>query len=454
MARYGYFYRLPSYLGSTYCFKEVSTSPSNPQPPYLHKRSRGRHEPGSDDYVNRYVFADSVPLTGGGVITLRREAMDDEPGIYKEPCKGRCILNSQKWVYSYLSCRISGPQGNKWYGHIDARYFDNSRWYRNQPYRKRCIRDVNLGAYSSMSHAQAWAAFTGFIALYEGASYAEAEHLVGYQGEYIESLFGIHEDTVKVVDDLRFTPQMDLYDLRNTVGDYTVNTRGALAAAYVDACDKLPSLSGMNNVANSIQLVQSLKSALAILVGHDKMSSASNLIEGAKDAWLSYRYVYNTTKADCEEALSYLNRALDLARSNEIRSNGIYHESNWTVRCSLRVKCDALDKQLAGLEKYGMRLTAYNLWDLVPYSFIVDWFADVGGALEACEKANFALNTSPCSVWYSIERDWVNEWGYRELYYYRFSGSRPDLSWVSRGSHGPKMSTWVKRGLDVFAIFG
>jgi hypothetical protein len=39
--------------------------------------------------------------------------------------------------------------------------------------------------------------------------------------------------------------------------------------------------------------------------------------------------------------------------------------------------------QLAGfLQSIDLELTAENIWDLIPYSFVVDWVIDVGGLLE------------------------------------------------------------------------
>jgi hypothetical protein len=34
------------------------------------------------------------------------------------------------------------------------------------------------------------------------------------------------------------------------------------------------------------------------------------------------------------------------------------------------------------VDSMGFALTLQNVWDLIPYSFIVDWFIDIGGFLE------------------------------------------------------------------------
>lgn len=453
MARYGYFAQLPSYLGGDLCFKEISRSPRDVQPPSLHRRSRGKHQPGDGDYVNRYVFSDCVSLAGGGIISLSRSGVNPGIGIYREPCGCSATLNVNRFIQAELACRVSGPQGNKWYGILVGYYFDNTRWFRgDHPIAVRLNRDIYLGPYSSMSHAQAWAAFSGYISLYAGATFEEAKHLRGVGSETVQTLYNINAREI-VVPELRFTPTMDYYHDRQAVGDYTLNTRGGIAAAFVDAADKLPSMSGINNIANAVSALEALKSALGVLIGGDKLAAGKGALDAAKSAWLSYRYVYNTTKADCEEALSYMNRAIDLSRASEIVSNGVYTESDWTVRCSIHCTTDSLGGIQSKLEKYGLALSAYNAWDMVPYSFIVDWFADVGGFLESCDKRNFAMSLHPLSIWYSIERRWTNEYGFYEIYYYRFSGNTPDLSWVSRGSHGPRVSTWVKRGFDLVSLF-
>lgn len=44
------------------------------------------------------------------------------------------------------------------------------------------------------------------------------------------------------------------------------------------------------------------------------------------------------------------------------------------------------------LAKWDLFPTLGNTWDLIPFSFVLDWFLDVGTLLEAVDAANFAAS--------------------------------------------------------------
>lgn len=76
--------------------------------------------------------------------------------------------------------------------------------------------------------------------------------------------------------------------------------------------------------------------------------------------------------------------------------NTVYNASNTGEVCSSGYSCtlaqyikvpvaneDSTFAQLMDrLEEYGFALTLENVWDLTKYSFVIDWFVDVGGFLE------------------------------------------------------------------------
>jgi hypothetical protein len=246
--------------------------------------------------------------------------------------------------------------------------------------------------------------------------------------------------------ELRFSAEMagfeDRVDLLPHFG-----LDGAVARAFTDAVDGLPSLGSMNNIANGLDALALLKSTLGFII-----SPSIDDVGKVGDAWMGYRYAYSTTKADLEEAASYLNRVLDLERSSHVRSNGTVHKDDFTIRCSLELTTNAFTGLRSRLEKYGLQLSGYNAWDMVPYSFVVDWFLDVGGCLEEYESRNVAYRVAKGGAWFSIERRWVNEYGFDEVYYYRFF-SVPNLAWLGRTSKSTSTVTWLKRSLDALFMF-
>jgi hypothetical protein len=98
----------------------------------------------------------------------------------------------------------------------------------------------------------------------------------------------------------------------------------------------------------------------------------------AADAWLKYRYVYSTTRADLEELVRYkTNGEPTVCRAGEQTAAGLMH-----VKIKLAPKSNQLGKIVDRLTGVGLAPNAYNMWDLVPFSFVVDWFVGIGDFLE------------------------------------------------------------------------
>lgn len=64
---------------------------------------------------------------------------------------------------------------------------------------------------------------------------------------------------------------------------------------------------------------------------------------------------------------------------------------NLTYSLEQRIKI-AIENEDSGLKALGQKvhsagfaLTLQNVWDLIPYSFVLDWFIDIGGFLERCD---------------------------------------------------------------------
>lgn len=212
-----------------------------------------------------------------------------------------------------------------------------------------------------------------------------------------------------------------------------------LVSVYTTACTSLPR-NTVNNIGNIFSTIDMIKSMAGGLSG----------IGSLADAWLGYRYVYNTTKSDIHETVNLLDRLHTLADSTEVRSNAVERRGNVTARCSVTLSRDELDRVSSFAEKWGIQLSAYHAWDLVPYSFIVDWFLDIGGLLEYYEGYEYAMRLTPSETWFSLEvRDEAP--GALDLRYYRWSGP-PPLSLPGYVSHSPSVTTVLKRGLDLLAL--
>jgi len=58
------------------------------------------------------------------------------------------------------------------------------------------------------------------------------------------------------------------------------------------------------------------------------------------------------------------------------------------IKVAIDHEDSAFDAIVSALDNIGLFPTAENLWDLVPYSFVVDWFVDIGGFLERIDSGN------------------------------------------------------------------
>lgn len=192
------------------------------------------------------------------------------------------------------------------------------------------------------------------------------------------------------------------------------DSRAAAQAAYVKAAEGLPSVNS-NAMANLLE-VASLTAALL----RGDVSKAS---KGIKDAWLAYRYAYTTTCLDVREYSDYIDRIqnlTELAAPDTIKCHGSSTDSRgFRYHCVMKVKTsDALPSDMKStLSQFGLEMSAVNSWDMVPYSFVVDWFIPVSDILEQFE-AQFSSKSVPVTeCWMSIESPngehylrWPYEW--------------------------------------------
>lgn len=227
--------------------------------------------------------------------------------------------------------------------------------------------------------------------------------------------------------------------------------------ALLEACNSLPRLSD-NSISNLIEVVGFIK---ALVVDH-KIEMPKSLA----DAWLAYRYQYSTTKADIEDAIKFVNRHIDLGTLDQAlvgRSVARYtylDSQDVTFRCGVKVtpkETSWLNRIWRALNTYGLTPDFYVLWDMVPYSFMVDWFlpvsdiASVWDANAVYFSGEFYTFDELC---YSLK--YTRMIGdYRLQFYTRWSGSVPSslnsLYWFDAPSATSK--TVGKRILDAASIF-
>jgi hypothetical protein len=174
--------------------------------------------------------------------------------------------------------------------------------------------------------------------------------------------------------------------------------------AYLDCVQSVPRLND-NNVSNILEVTKFITD----LVVHHRIEIPKSL----SSAWLQYRYQYGTAKLDAEEAVEFVHRHMDLRGISSIKCYGRhtirYKGRDILFRCCL----NATPKQLPTLKRvwrslyqYGLTPSFYTVWDMIPYSFIVDWFLPIGDVMSAWDAEreytqSFDLENINFSISYS-----------------------------------------------------
>lgn len=237
--------------------------------------------------------------------------------------------------------------------------------------------------------------------------------------------------------------ELNAFTWWDSIGYLPGRYNGLAGLAYNDAAANLPR-STTNSIANVLESAE----LVSAIIRRDFKSLAPDSL---RSAWLQYRYQYNTTKADIEEYAELTRRLIAVAGASRIQSSGIASDGNITAHCSIYVSADDFlpSDTKEWLEHYGFQLSASNLWDMIPYSFIADWFLHISDFLEKCENANWAYELKVKDAWTSFRTSEGNQ-----KTFFRVPGYyHTNTPWMDYTSTGPSNKTIVKRVLDSISIF-
>jgi hypothetical protein len=225
--------------------------------------------------------------------------------------------------------------------------------------------------------------------------------------------------------------------------------------AFLDACESAPSLND-NSISNIFEITGFI---YKLVVKHQ-----IDIPKSLSEAWLAYRYSYGTTKLDAEEAIKFMSRHLpDNVWEVGYKAYGYYkfsyEDTEVTARCTMRMKRKEVsqirDIWLA-LEKYGLAPDFYVIWDMIPYSFIVDWFLPVGEVMDVVDASMQYTeeNYDFGSIVYSLKYSFIADDGFNHHVYSRWvEETPPALSgfyWLEQRT--PSSKTLIKRILDGLAL--
>lgn len=109
------------------------------------------------------------------------------------------------------------------------------------------------------------------------------------------------------------------------------------------------------------------------------------------ELYLWYKYTYSTSEMDLEEMFKFFTRST--LRETKNKSKGFDHR----VTLSNTIDNRTTDTftfyfgsfEYALLDKFGLRLNLANTWDMIPFSFVVDWFTKIGDMLASLDARDF-----------------------------------------------------------------
>lgn len=218
------------------------------------------------------------------------------------------------------------------------------------------------------------------------------------------------------------------------------------SAAYMNAVDTLPEAQ-CNTLANILDIISGLKS---FGKGYKSIRGASNL---AKEAWLGYRYAFNTTISDVRAYSDLALRLLDLQDLLLMTCYGYYQDDLGRYTCTaMFLADDVLPPGLRSkIERFGLKLDAVNLWDMVPYSFVADWFFHIGDILADLETWNKGIKLQPINMWFTINTNYLTPSGIQDTFI-RIRGTVPPHEVGFRYKSTSKRTLFM-RVMDAWALF-
>ena len=175
---------------------------------------------------------------------------------------------------------------------------------------------------------------------------------------------------------------------------YPDENRHILTGGIESSC-ALEALNSLKANTNNMQNIFSIINLAQGLLHPSKLPSLLRALpkRGAKtltsDAWLKYRYVYKTTLSDIEEMTRFIIQGLD--HSNTITLRGGLSTPGGTCRVRINAKMKDLN-QFAFLQQYGVAPDLYNIWDSIPFSFVVDWFVGIGDFAQQISDQQWSMN--------------------------------------------------------------
>lgn len=198
------------------------------------------------------------------------------------------------------------------------------------------------------------------------------------------------------------------------IGVYMHPYASLFSTAYVAACSQIPSIT-VNAVEGILECIDTLRWLYTL--ANDPIHGLRAMVEETKqnpgDLWLSYRYQLTTTRLDLREIKRGYNAILKLKSLTQDEYSVVGRAADGPISVGAKVTfkmCDLVPQSYEELMKqYGMVPSAADMWDIIPLSFVVDWFAQIGGILENFGNFSNSLRLRPSAIWYTVKTNYQGQ---------------------------------------------
>lgn len=225
------------------------------------------------------------------------------------------------------------------------------------------------------------------------------------------------------------------------LGIYPAGYAGSFSAAYVAAVEAM-NLAQVNTLENIISGVEAIVAAVRFLKApvkslehyfenflrtYEIRDFEKKAVPGnVKDLWLQYRYQYKTTQLDMKEYKTLISRlrGLKALLGTTISCTGSYKDESGSYQAMMKVRVDDIypSDLSEWLDTIGVAPTASNVWDLIPYSFIADWFLHVNKIIDYFDQIGNAIDLPVSECWFT----YMSEYGGQHVFF-RVPGRRLEV---------------------------
>lgn len=158
----------------------------------------------------------------------------------------------------------------------------------------------------------------------------------------------------------------------------------------------IPDVNNCENLRELKEIRKSLPPLLKVIRKHNVKSFA--------ELYLWWKYTYSTTMLDLEAYYKFFvkwfedsrndkdYRRIDITYSDTIIIDG--HDVDRVTRYHIYTK----PYNIGVLEALGLEINLSNTWDLLPFSFVVDWFANIGDLFARIDHDDFMSHVRVLTV--------------------------------------------------------